>query len=242
MSAVLEVRGLSKSFGGVRALSNFDLTVRASECVALVGPNGAGKTTVFNLLSGTYRHDAGVILLDGRPLSLGRPEYASRHGVARTFQNLRPFPQLTVTENVMVGPASRGHSMRAAHAIAERWIEFVGLSEQRDVYGDELSTGQRKRLEVARALATDPKLLLLDEVTAGVDLAGVPRIVEMMNKVRAELSIALLVIEHRQAVVDAVADRAVAMHLGETVASGSLREVLEHPVVASSYLGHQRAH
>jgi branched-chain amino acid transport system ATP-binding protein len=236
---VLEVRGLTKSFGGVRALDSFDLSVNTGECVALVGPNGAGKTTVFNVLSGTYAPDAGTVALDGRPLALGRPEHASRQGLARTFQNLRPFPRLSVTENVMVGPASRGRSMREARETAARWIEFVGLGHQRNAYGDELSTGQRKRLEVARALAADPKVLLLDEVTAGVDLAGVPQIIEVMNKVRSEIAVALVVIEHRQAVVNAVADRAIAMHAGRIITTGSLRDVLEHPVVAASYLGHE---
>jgi len=240
MAALLEVRGLTRRFGGVFANRDISFDVAAGSIVGLIGPNGAGKTTVFDLVTGFLAPDAGQVRFDGRDITGERPDVLSRRGVARTFQVLRPFPRLTVEENVMVGPIARGESMSAARERAARCLELVGIRHKAGDLARGLSTGQRKRLEMARAMATGPRLLLLDEITGGVDQPSIPGLIALVGKLRDE-GATLLVIEHNMRVVTELAEKLVFLHLGEKVAEGPPEEIARHPRVMELYLGSSRA-
>ncbi len=237
---LLTVRGLTKRFGGLTAVNDVSFDLRDGEVVALIGPNGAGKTTIFNMITGYYPPSSGEIAIADQALVGLRPDQISRIGVARTFQKLRPFGRMTVLDNVMVGSFAHIPRVHEARDDALEKLDFVGLAHKRYNFADELSTGQRKRLEVARAMATRPRVLLLDEVTGGVDPTGVPMIVELIRKLQTE-GLSLLVIEHRIKVVLGVADRVVALHLGGIIASGLPGDVVRDPTVVGSYLGHADA-
>jgi branched-chain amino acid transport system ATP-binding protein len=236
MKSLLEIKGLTKRFGGVVANEDIHLTVAEGEIVGLIGPNGAGKSTLFNLITGDMQADTGTVKFGGKTLTGMRPDQINKMGVARTFQKLRLFGDMTVLENVTVGALCRTSDVKLARSKAREYIEYVGLSHKTDALADQLSTGQRKRLEAARALATQPKLLLLDEVTGGVDPQGVPQLVDLMNRLR-ERGITLIVIEHRIKVVVGISDRMVAMHLGKIIAEGSPESVTSNQDVIDSYLG-----
>jgi branched-chain amino acid transport system ATP-binding protein len=240
MGALLEVRGLSRRFGGVSANHDISFDVEAGSIVGLIGPNGAGKTTVFNLITGFLAPDAGRVRFEGHDITGKRPDVLSRHGIARTFQVLRPFPRLTVEENVMVGPLARGESMAAARARALHCLELVGIAHKASDLARGLSTGQRKRLEMARAMATQPRLLLLDEITGGVDQPSIPGLIALVGRLREE-GATLLVIEHNMRVIMELAHKVVFLHLGEKVAEGPPQEIARHPRVVELYLGKQHA-
>jgi branched-chain amino acid transport system ATP-binding protein len=240
MAALLEIRGLSKRFGGVFASRDVSFDVDAGAIVGLIGPNGAGKTTLFNLATGFLMPDAGEVRFDGREVTGLRPDVLSRRGIARTFQILKPFARLTVEENVMVGALARGDSMSQARATAQRWLEAVGIGHKAADLARNLSTGQRKRLEMARAMATRPRLLLLDELTGGVDQQSIPGLTELVARLRGE-GITLLVIEHNMRVIMSLADKVVFLHLGEKLAEGTPTEIARHPAVVDLYLGNRRA-
>ena len=240
MSALLEVRHLTRRFGGVAANNDISFDVPAGSIVGLIGPNGAGKTTVFNLISGFLPPDAGSVRFEERDITGLRADLLSRRGLARTFQVLRPFPRLTVEENVMVGPIARGETMTAARAEARRCLELVGIAHKAADLARGLSTGQRKRLEMARAMATRPRLLLLDEITGGVDQPSIPALVALVAQLRAE-GVTLLVIEHNMRVIMELAERIVFLHLGEKVAEGAPAEIARHPKVIELYLGSRSA-
>jgi branched-chain amino acid transport system ATP-binding protein len=240
MAALLEIRGLSKRFGGVYASRDVSFDVDAGAIVGLIGPNGAGKTTLFNLVTGFLVPDAGEVRFDGRAVTGMRPDELSRRGVARTFQILKPFSRLTVEENVMVGALARGENMAEARARARRCLELVGIAHKSAELARNLSTGQRKRLEMARAMATQPRLLLLDEVTGGLDQPSIPSLIELVARLRSE-GVTLLVIEHNMRVIMGLADKVVFLHLGEKLAEGAPAEIACHPKVVSLYLGSRRA-
>jgi branched-chain amino acid transport system ATP-binding protein len=240
MGALLEVRGLSRRFGGVSANHDISFDVEAGSIVGLIGPNGAGKTTVFNLITGFLAPDEGSVRFEGRDITGKRPDVLSRHGIARTFQVLRPFPRLSVEENVMVGPLARGESMAAAHARARHCLELVGIAHKAADLARGLSTGQRKRLEMARAMATQPRLLLLDEITGGVDQPSIPGLIALVGRLREE-GATLLVIEHNMRVIMELARKVVFLHLGEKIAEGPPQEIARHPRVVELYLGKQHA-
>ncbi len=218
--SLLSVSGITKRFGGVTANRDVSFDVAPGELVGIIGPNGSGKSTLFEIISGFYPPDAGVVRLDGSPLTGLSPDRVCRLGVARTFQKLRPFAGLTVVDNVMVGALTRTHDVRHARARARELLDRVGLGEKADAYARTLSTGQRKRLELARALATEPRVLLLDEVTGGVDQRSIPGLVQLVRDLHRG-GLTLLVIEHNMRVITAVAQRIVALYLGEKIADGT---------------------
>jgi branched-chain amino acid transport system ATP-binding protein len=240
MPVLLQVHGLTKRFGGVYACREVSFGVEENAIVGLIGPNGAGKTTLFNLVTGFLAPDAGEVRFGGRRIDGLRPDVLSRQGIARTFQILKPFPRLTVEENVMVGALAHGESTPGARALARRCLELVGIAHKAGDLARNLSTGQRKRLEMARAMATRPRLLLLDEVTGGVDQPSIPGLIELVGRLRGE-GVTLLVIEHNMRVIMGLADKLVFLHLGEKLAEAAPAEIARHPAVVNLYLGSRDA-
>jgi len=234
--SLLEVWGLTKRFGGLVANRDVSFTVAPGELVGIIGPNGAGKSTLFDLVTGFQRPDAGVVRLDGRDVTHRRPDEISRRGVARTFQKLRPFAGMTALENVMVGAFQKTSDVAAAREVARRALSAVGLAERADAHAQGLSTGQRKRLELARALATGPRLLLLDEVTGGVDQAPIPGLVRLVRDLHAG-GLALVVIEHNMRVIMEISQRIVALQLGQVIADAPPSEIVRDRRVIDAYLG-----
>lgn len=233
---LLRVDGLRRSFGGAVGVRDLSFAVAPGEVVGIIGANGAGKTTVFNLITGGLAADGGDVWFAGRRLGRESPDARNRLGIARTFQIVRPFIGLSALENVMVAALPRAASVAEARREAARWLAFAGLAHRADVIASGLSTGERKRLELARALATRPRLLLLDEVTGGVDQRSLPGLVRLMQRVRAE-GLTLLVIEHNLRVVTALADRLLVLHLGEKIHEGAPQAVVSDPVVVEVYVG-----
>ncbi len=236
MSELLLVEGLTKRFGGVTANDGISFDVREGEIIGIIGPNGAGKSTLFDLLTGFQKPDEGTVLLDGHNVTGLRPDKIARMGVGRTFQKLKPFPDLTLIENVMVGALAHTHHVHEARDKALEAIAFVDLLEKRHSFARELSTGQRKRLEMARALATDPRLLLMDEVTGGVDQKTIPGLIELVLALR-DKGITILTIEHNMKVMMDVSSRILALQFGKRIAFGKPEKVRNDPHVVDAYLG-----
>ena len=234
--SLLEVAGLTKRFGGLVANRDVSFTVAPGELVGVIGPNGAGKSTLFDLITGFQRPDAGVVRLDGADVTLRRPDEISRRGVARTFQKLRPFAGMTALENVMVGAFQKTADVGTARDVARRALASVGLGDRANAHAHGLSTGQRKRLELARALATGPRLLLLDEVTGGVDQATIPGLVRLVRELHAG-GLALVVIEHNMRVIMEISQRIVALQLGQVIADAPPAEIVRDRRVIDAYLG-----
>jgi branched-chain amino acid transport system ATP-binding protein len=234
--SLLEVAGLTKRFGGLVANRDVSFTVAAGELVGVIGPNGAGKSTLFDLITGFQRPDAGAVRLAGEDITDRRPDEISRRGVARTFQKLRPFAGMTALENVMVGAFQKTADVHAARDTARRALQAVGLADRADAHAHGLSTGQRKRLELARALAPGPRLLLLDEVTGGVDQATIPGLVRLVRELHAG-GLALVVIEHNMRVIMEISQRIVALQLGQVIADAPPAEIVRDRRVIDAYLG-----
>jgi len=246
---ILQVRGLSKRFGGLTAVSKLGFEVRESEILGLIGPNGAGKSTTFNLIAGAYAADEGEISFLDLPV-LGLPPHEIAHrGIMRTFQHNRPFEGMTVLENVLVGAHTRFRNNlwkviggadrveeREQRGRAGRLLEFVGLSELRDAAVDRLSFGQGRLLEISRALAGEPKLLLLDEPAAGLTLAEAERIAAVIRGIAAR-GIAVLLIEHDMRFLLPLAHRVGVLNFGAKIAEGTPEQVRSHPAVLDAYLG-----
>ena len=234
---MLELTGVSKQFRGLRAVSDASLRVDAGEIVALIGPNGAGKTTLFNLVAGVLEPTAGRIVFEGRDIAGLRPDRACNAGIGRTFQIVKPFADLSVIENAMVGGFHGTRDEALARRRAEDALRALGMWALRDRLAASLTLPDRKRLEVARALATQPRLLLLDEVMAGLRPTETDEMVAVFRRLNAEQGITILLIEHVMRAVMALAQRVYVLHHGEIIATGTPAEVTRNARVLESYLG-----
>jgi branched-chain amino acid transport system ATP-binding protein len=233
---ILQVRNLTKVFTGLVAVKDVSFDVAANEIVALIGPNGAGKTTCFNMIAGALKPSSGSVVLDGEMITGLMPEQIAVKGLVRTFQIVRPMRAMTVLENVMIGAFARTANVEQASAIAAESVRNVGLESKEGALASGLTLPDRKMLELARAIAARPKLLLLDEVMAGLRPVETDRIVEIVRALKAS-GVTILLIEHVMRVVVALADRIVVLHHGEKLAEGLPSEIGANPKVIESYLG-----
>ncbi|WP_257169230.1 ABC transporter ATP-binding protein [Bradyrhizobium sp. SRS-191] len=240
MTALLETRNITQRFSGLTANSDVSISVGRGEIVGLIGPNGAGKSTLFNLIAGAFKPTEGTILFDGEDVTALPAAERCQRGIGRTFQVVKSFESMTVIENVIVGALVRTTNMRDARRKAHEVLAFCGLDARADVLASDLVPSEKRRLEVARALATEPKLLLLDEVLTGLTPVESQKGVELVRRVR-DTGITVLMVEHVMEIVMPLVDRAIVLDLGKVLIEGSPKDVVRDPKVISAYLGDRHA-
>ena len=233
---ILTIKNLNKSFGGIHANKDVSFEANEGEILGVIGPNGAGKSTLFDLITGYTKPDSGKIIYKNQNIFGLRPDTISNFGIGRTFQKLKPFSDQTLLENVMIGAFAKENNIKKARDKALEIIEFVDLIEKRHHYARELSTGQRKRLELARAMAIKPKLLLMDEVTGGVDQKTIPGLVELLKKLK-KTGVTIITIEHNINIIMEISDNILALDQGEKIAYGKAKEIQNNKKVIDAYLG-----
>jgi branched-chain amino acid transport system ATP-binding protein len=240
MTAMLELKNVSKTFGGIRALNNVSFTLAEGEIIALIGPNGAGKTTLVNVITGVSRASTGTVLFSGHDVTAQRPYQAARRGLSRTFQIVQPFPRMSVLQNVaagaLFGDANHQGSVKTAMEVAREQLEFTGLASLADRPAASLTIAGRKRLELAKSLAMRPKVLMLDEVNAGLNASEIDGALTLIRAI-AKRGITILLIEHLMKVVLSLAQRVLVLHHGVLIAQGDPTAMVNDPRVVEAYLG-----
>jgi len=238
--ALLQVEEVTKRFGGLTAVNQVSMHVKQGETVGLIGANGAGKTTLFNLIAGAYHVTSGRILFEGKKIQNMQSHKLARIGIARTYQIVKPFSNLTMLENTMVGALQKHSRVEEARRKAEEVLELVEMGDRKNVRGENLNLPELKRMEVARALATEPKILLLDEVMAGLNPTDSGRVINLIRKIGKESGLTIIIIEHVMKAVMTLSDRVYVLNQGCLIADGSPEEVTADPEVIKSYLGEKR--
>ena len=248
---MLEIKGITQRFGGVTALEDVSFTLRPNDITGVIGPNGAGKTTLFNIISGIYRQTSGTIFFDGKDISGIPPELLAKRGLVRTFQNVELFTQMTVLENAMVGLHTKSHSgifacmLKTPGNLAEerrirkqalQWLEFTGIADLADMKAGNLAFGKGRMLEIARAMALEPRIILMDEPAAGLNNRETCELASLIRKIR-ESGVTVVLVEHDMELVMDVCDSILVLNLGRRLAEGTPREIQENKAVIAAYLG-----
>jgi branched-chain amino acid transport system ATP-binding protein len=243
MGHLLDVSQVNKSFGGLVAVNDMSMFVEQGDMLGLVGPNGSGKTTLFNLITGIYKPDSGSISFDGDRISGLKPHKVSGLGIARTFQIVRPFPRMSVVENVMAAAlfGNRSSSMHGARERALELLDYTSLSEKSQARAGSLTLAEQRRLELARALATNPKLLMLDEVMAGLSHTEIAGVVQLLQKIRQDQGTTMIITEHVMRAIVQLCNRMVVMNQGQRLAEGTPSEVMRESSVIKAYMGEKKA-
>lgn len=234
---MLKVSNVSKSFGGLKVIESFSMEIEDNQIVGIIGPNGAGKTTLFNIITGYLSPDRGKVQINDANITNLKPEKINRLGIARTFQLVKPFANMTVLENVMIGAFAKTSNISEARKSAYEYIEIVGLKNKSEEFAGKLSLPERKQIELARALATEPKFLFLDEVFSGLNHSEIEETIKLINKIRELKKISFIIIEHNVRIISGVSHKVYVLHHGVNIAEGTPEEVLSNKEVITAYLG-----
>jgi len=238
---LIEVKGVSKQFGGLAALTDVSFVLNKGEILGLIGPNGAGKTTIFNVINGFYPPTKGDVFFKGQKVSNLKPHVLCKLGLARTFQVVKPLQRMSTLDNVIASAFVRAKNKAQAEEIAVDILKFTNIYEDRNLISKGLPLGKRKRLEIARALATQPEIILLDESFAGLNPTEINEQIEIVKKIRVEKGITILVIEHHMKVIMTISDRIVVLTYGQKIAEGTPSEIGHNPLVIEAYLGEEHS-